>query len=159
VIAVDSSGASSADSQCNPNENLIQRFPALGTVFIRTSFIGFHCWPDAPDSESYLRHLHRHTFGVRVEHRAISDNVRGIEFHQLRKATDHVLANEVQSAMDKDHSLSCEEIAKVIAEGLYLQGYRPGVVEVDEDGECGGAIYPDYLKLHPIPKRSPSLDD
>lgn len=99
------------------------------SIWITTSFIGYHQWPDAPDSHSYLSNKHRHKFGVRVEVPINKD--RGIEFHWLQEY--------VISLLDiSPKGVSCETLATWLATKLMdhlLVDWT--IVSVDEDGENG----------------------
>lgn len=110
-------------------------------IWIRTGFIGFHQWLEAPEEVAYLRNLHRHVFGVKVTAK-VTHRDRDIEFHILKKATDAVLV-DLKAMLEKDGytSLSCEEMAVFIHEGLKHKGFDSvSVVEVDEDRECGARV-------------------
>ena len=110
--------------------------PTLSTsIFVTFDFVGFHCWPDAPEEVGYLRSRHRHLFKVRAEV-SVEHSNRAIEYHTLKRElqTD---AHEVEFG-----SLSCELIALRILQGTVER--HPGRpyyrIEVSEDGENGSII-------------------
>lgn len=108
-------------------------------VCIKTSFRGFHCWPNAPEPVSFLRQLHRHLFGVLVEVR-VNHADRDVEFFTLQHDVDLVIVKQVTRVMKTEHSLSCEMIAEMIQRYLAEQGYDVACVEVSEDGENSARI-------------------
>jgi 6-pyruvoyl-tetrahydropterin synthase len=104
------------------------------TVWITTSFIGYHQWPDAPARRFYLRELHRHKFNVRVAVEVI-DSDREVEFHDLKDSVNLVLSE----FPEKLGSQSCEHLALVIY-GRLPKNLNIVEVTVDEDGECGATL-------------------
>lgn len=106
------------------------------TVWCKSEFIGFHCWPDAPDDVSYLRYAHRHLFKVFTEV-YVQHGDRFVEFHTLKKHVTEVVSHFPQIL----GSTSCEAMALKIGEALSLMEYKVKQVTVSEDGECGGTIY------------------
>lgn len=110
-------------------------------VFVRTTFVGFHRWKDAPDKCAFLREWHRHVFhvelGVQIEDPSKLN--REIEFLELKNALDDFIHSQ-QWHEDRDRGLnrfedSCEMIADKIVrqfKGLYC--------EVSEDGENGARV-------------------
>ena len=102
-------------------------------VYVTTSFIGFHCWQDAPIETAYLRDLHRHKFNVYVSVH-VNHNDRDVEFHHL--------LGDVNSAIMKYRN-SCNNVlgsCEMIIEGIwgYLEGKgRYYEIRVDQDGENG----------------------
>ncbi len=112
-----------------------------GTViWVKSSFIGMHQWPDAPADVAYLKHLHRHVFNVRVRI-PVKHADREIEFHIFKRRLDFILAS-VEIKLSQNPSMSCEMIAMEINTLLNNDGYNPSAIQVDEDGECGAEIYP-----------------
>lgn len=104
------------------------------SIAVTTSFVGFHCWPDAPPHRAYLAQQHRHKFGVKVR-LSVTEHDREVEFHDL---LDHVKA---ALPSDDGTNMSCEHHAKRIGEILML--LYPGrtiEVTVDEDGECEATV-------------------
>lgn len=108
-------------------------------VFCNTRFIGFHRWPDAPDSVGYLRSLHRHEFHVKVSVIITHDN-RHVEFITLKQDVDNFL-----EVTDFPEASSCEMMCDRIAEHLDSLGYNVNEVEVSEDGENGAHSFYDRM--------------
>jgi hypothetical protein len=107
------------------------------TVFVTTSFVGFHHWPGAPDHLSHLRDRHRHVFGVRLTI-GVFHHDREVEFQELKWHLDFML----ESAQEWPLAASCEDMAERILTWLQARHpYRPYyAVEVNEDGENGATI-------------------
>lgn len=101
-------------------------------IIVTTTFVGFHCWPDAPDEVSYLRQLHRHVFTAKVEF-AVKHNGRQREFHIEKNRLEAALLG-----MPKNNDVtnwSCE----AWAESLLLI-LAADAVEVWEDMENGARV-------------------
>lgn len=115
------------------------------TVWIKTSFVGFHCWPDAPAEVSYLRSLHRHTFNVRVCV-SVDHSDRAVEFHLLKERVENC-CTKLRHELSELRHLSCEMLAESLTEQLLDKQLFVCSVQVDEDGECGAEIFPssDYV--------------
>lgn len=108
-------------------------------IWVTTKFTGFHCWPDAPEIVGFLRNLHRHIFGVRVEVEVDHAN-RNVEFFILKTYVDRVCGSLIQELI-KDPSKSCEMMAEFIGEKLQAVEFKVVSVSVDEDGENGGQVF------------------
>lgn len=110
------------------------------TIFVTTRFTGLHQWDQAPESVGYLRDLHRHLFGVRVEIEVLH-NDRELEYHTVQKALAQFIVYEL-SGDEWRTFWSCEDIAGRIlvwAQQTYRdRGYYK--VTVDEDGENGSTM-------------------
>lgn len=122
-----------------------QLFSSIG---VTTSFIGVHCWPDAPPHRAYLATPHRHKFGVRVEVE-VSEHDREIEFHDL---LDHVYdalppaSVRLMDARNAYLNMSCEHHADRIISDLAIHyPDRTISVSVDEDGECFATLTRKHL--------------
>ena len=105
-------------------------------VQAETSFIGYHCWPEAPKHRAYLANLHRHEFCVRVAIDVTHDD-REIEFHDLYdkvKGICGMLARE--TSPHKKARMSCEMMSDSIIRELCISyGFeRRFTVQVGEDG-------------------------
>jgi hypothetical protein len=101
------------------------------SVIVRTSFIGFHRWPDAPSRRAYLADLHRHDFHLTVE-LEVFHNEREVEFHDLQELVAVCRATRIPKTSD----LSCEAMAQILGECVADQ--YPGrhmTVTVSEDNE------------------------
>lgn len=107
------------------------------TVFCRTMWVGFHCWPDAPKEVFFLRSLHRHVFHVEMRVPVAHDD-RDVEFLLLKEALDTWLQGTLES---KDTlAWSCEHWARAIMDATWLGGHKPCYVSVSEDGENGAVL-------------------
>ena len=100
-------------------------------VFIRTTFVGFHRWKDAPEVVSFLRDWHRHIFHVKIGVEVLDSN-REVEFFIFKKQVDGFIA---RAYADKHFESSCE----MIAEDL-LTHFQAAYCEVSEDGENGAIV-------------------
>ena len=97
-------------------------------IGIRTQFVGFHRWKNAPDSVAFLRDWHRHIFNVKVEF-TVDHADRDREFFLTKdKVNEYISRYE-----GKKFEFSCEQIAQDIAVDL-----GANMAEVDEDGENYG---------------------
>lgn len=109
------------------------------SIFVTTSFEGFHCYPDAPEEVAFLRAIHRHLFHVRAE-LEVSHGNRELEFFLVKRALESYIYDR-QLGGNLNHK-SCEMIAKELLEFL-LASYglsRNMSVEVSEDGENGSIV-------------------
>lgn len=108
----------------------------LTLIWLRTEFVGFHHWENAPEEVGYLRNGHRHLFKIYVE-LYVHHPDRAVEFHTVKKKVDTYLSTH---AAKHGTPQSCEMIAVDIAVFLYREGYQVSEVDVSEDGECGGKV-------------------
>lgn len=110
-------------------------------IYVTTTFEALHNWEGAPDGRKYLRHPHRHTFGV-TAWADVSHPDRDIEFHDLKRKVDDVIGSILLGHYSRDESLpflgtmSCEHIGREILEAVP----ELCAVEVNEDGEFGAYI-------------------
>lgn len=104
-------------------------------VKIRTQFIGFHSWKDAPEKTAFLRDKHRHLFKVSVKMR-VFHNDREVEFFALQ---DRVI--RWSRRLKKDDVGSCEMVAEKLLKILSRE-YPGRLIEVtiSEDGESDGIV-------------------
>ena len=100
-------------------------------VFCRTSFEGFHCWPDAPDEVGFLRFRHRHTFHVEVKVGVVHGD-RDVEFILLKRDVDGFIKETLKGDTS---NWSCERWAAEI-----LERFDADEVTVSEDGENGATV-------------------
>lgn len=116
--------------------------------FVTFQVEGLHCWPEAPETVSYLRDPHRHTFHFRVEFPQPTD--RGIEFFMFADECKGHAANIAESFINDpgvfDYGdLSCERIADIMCHRLLrTRDDLPWVkVTVSEDGQHGSIVMVD----------------
>jgi len=102
------------------------------TVYCRTSFEGFHEWPDAPEEVFFLRNNHRHIFHVTVEV-PVSHSDRDVEFILLKRRVDAFIKEQNTHLVSE--TWSCEQWALALL--VKFDAFR---VEVSEDGENGAIV-------------------
>lgn len=101
------------------------------TVWITTSFIGWHRWKNAPlISQQYLKEYHRHVFHVKLG--VLVEASRQVEFIELK---DYINEYIKQAWSNQYFDDSCE----VIAHRLFGM-FDAEFVEVSEDGENGARV-------------------
>ncbi len=103
-------------------------------VVVRTSFEGFHRWPDAPDEVAFLRDLHRHVFHVRAVKR-VGHVDRDVEFILLKREIDGCIQCTIPARAEGVSTWSCERWAVELLERFDLEE-----CEVSEDGENGAVV-------------------
>jgi len=101
-------------------------------IGIKTRFVAFHRFRDAPDAVAYLRDYHRHTFNVEVMMEVNKSN-RELEFFIVKNKIDNYINVFFKG---KKLELSCESIA----DKLYyiLRALYPGrdiLIKIQEDNE------------------------
>lgn len=112
------------------------------TVFCRTNFEGIHRWANAPDEVGFLRHAHRHMFGVQVEMEVGHDD-REVEFIMLKRKVNAIIGVCKDGCRNEDGvwlmgGTSCEMLADFLHRELVNAfGERYMKITVDEDGENG----------------------
>jgi hypothetical protein len=106
-------------------------------IIVKLQIEGIHRWKDCPIEEvSYLRNLHRHTFGIACK-KTVTHSDRDTEFIQFK----HQIKNYLQKYYDSNYDLynfdgmSCEMIATEL-----LQKFNLTECSVDEDGEFFGVV-------------------
>jgi 6-pyruvoyl-tetrahydropterin synthase len=109
------------------------------TIWVTSSFVAYHRWPDAPPQVGYLRNLHRHTFNVKLEVRVSHDD-RQVEFHILKRELKSLCAGLDETPFKDRESWSCEQYCDYFLGYFNSQGYIVHSVAVDEDGECGAIV-------------------
>ncbi len=103
---------------------------------IRSNFVAFHHWKEAPFEVAFLRHPHRHVFNVTLRMSVPSANVTSVdryfEFFIVKKALDAFL----DQWRDQTLVFSCEMFAFRICNWA-LERYKLDEcsVTVQEDGE------------------------
>ena len=107
-------------------------------VYVTDRFEGFHYWPAAPESVSFLRQIHRHMFGVKLTV-GVSHSDRDVEFFLLKKDLAAGIVS-LQRQLSAQPSMSCEMMAQFIYEYIQRLGYKVSEVEVNEDGENGSIL-------------------
>jgi len=116
-------------------------------VTFRTVTVGFkyellHCWPDAPESESWLRHPHLHEFRM-VAEIEVEHNDREIEFFALRAEMEWERVRLFGTRGNETKpNLSCEMMAESMVD--FLRKNYPGrniEVSVWEDDLLSATVY------------------
>lgn len=109
------------------------------SVRARTTFTGYHQWPDAGGEREYLAARHRHEFTVTAE-LGVTHADREVEFHDLADylaglpGRHYTVRARTGALLVELGPASCEMVAETIASGL--EGRWPGQllwVEVSED--------------------------
>jgi hypothetical protein len=104
-------------------------------IFVKTQFVGYHSWKDAPDEVGFLRNEHRQDFHVKAII-PVSHEDRQLEFFMVKNRMDSFIAHNL-SGLD----MSCETFASTIGLWLVNLYHLPSViVEVDEDGTNGASV-------------------
>ena len=108
------------------------------SIRIRTSFEGFHCYPNAGAIDPRIKFLedrHRHIFHVTVK-MSVTHSDREIEFFLAKWAL-----NEYIQSGDQNHK-SCEMIAtSILVDHLIPKyGQRHYEITVSEDNESDGIV-------------------
>jgi hypothetical protein len=101
-------------------------------VYASGSWIGFHCWPAAPEKVSYLADRHRHKFCWKVWW-SVSHGDREIEFCSMQEEIARFI--DATAALPEMATWSCEHWAVVL-----LNKFHACRVEVSEDGENGAVV-------------------
>jgi hypothetical protein len=107
-------------------------------TIVRSTFIAFHAWPNAPQEVGFLRNVHRHEFHVELAVRQKHTD-RAVEYITLRRWLDC----ELNAWRDKDlGARSCEMIAEQLIGYAQHEGYDVEYCRVFEDGENGAEVQP-----------------
>lgn len=107
-------------------------------LYIKTRFIGFHNWPNAPKPVEYLRALHRHEFRVTVVVE-VAGSDREVEFHLLRIDVD-AAAKKLVKELGFTPSMSCEQMAEYLHQKLRHKYPLIKSLSVSEEEECGAIL-------------------
>lgn len=113
-----------------------------GSISVRTSFEGYHQWPEAPGEVQFLRTLHRHVFHVKATLPTGVDDNRQLEFFLVQRRINDMIATKLKPTLEANPCMSCETMASLLAHAI-LDHYErlPWVeVTVDEDGENGSTV-------------------
>lgn len=107
-------------------------------ITVRTDFIGYHRYPDAPDEVAFLRNLHRHKFNVEVKIE-VERHDRELEFFMVQRQLIAMI-NDIMEYVDNE--CSCETMADRLLS--YTQDIYPDhfihSVSVFEDNENGATV-------------------
>lgn len=107
-------------------------------IGVKITVPGFHFWKDAPDEVAFLRHNHRHLFGIEIVFK-VDHNDRNLEFFLMQRSLREYLESNFGKSEDGYlfGGMSCESIAQSLVDDLGLLWAK-----VDEDGENWGKAYP-----------------
>lgn len=97
-------------------------------IIIRTQFVGFHRYLNAPEEVKFLREFHRHIFYVEAVFDVEFAN-RELEFFIEKKKIN----NALKRYRDKYFEESCEQVAEWLCSKI-----GASEVSVFEDDENGG---------------------
>lgn len=108
-------------------------------ILIKTSFEGYHNWPDAPQEVEFLRFPHRHLFHVEAKIPVFHDD-RYLEFFMVKRVIDNFIKEKYPTRVLKQKS--CEMLAREVIEALTKEyGIKRDMsVSVFEDNENGSVI-------------------
>lgn len=100
-------------------------------IYVTTQREGVHCYPNAPNEVSFLRHPHRHLFYIKVWIEVFHDD-REIEFFIFKSFIQRIVRD-----MSIDQH-SCEQIATSIYKEI-VKTYKNRQIKIDvsEDNENG----------------------
>ena len=117
---------------------MTQNSPTRTSVWVTTSFVGFHYWEQAPEEVAFLRNVHRHVFHVKATV-DVSHSDRDVEFFILKRN----LNIYCQKFEGTTFTYSCEQLAAFLGDWLQADNFVVRSVEVSEDGENGARV--DYV--------------
>ena len=100
------------------------------TIETLNEFVGYHCWPDAPQEVAFLRSPHRHVFIVRCEFPVEAS--RALEFFMQERKVRSFFEFKYyhDEAGYRFEARSCEEIAREVLEAFP----EASACSVSEDG-------------------------
>lgn len=110
----------------------------LKFITVKTDFVGFHKYDDAPEEVAFLKNLHRHRFYVEASIE-VKHNDRELEFFMVLDQLQYKIIPFMEMS---DNISSCEDKAEYIANGL-LDTYgedRSYHIYVSEDDENGAGV-------------------
>lgn len=117
-------------------------YPFRRYITVRTQFIGFHAYEEAPEQVAFLKANHRHLFKVEAKI-SVNHDDRELEFFMVQD----MLLKQIMPFIQLGNLGSCEMIAERIATGL-INAYgvdRDYSITVSEDGESDGTVVFDRL--------------
>jgi hypothetical protein len=93
----------------------------LRTIFITTSFIGYHSYKLAPDEVAFLKNEHRHKFNIKIT-ASVSHNDRDIEYFCFKRRVDNAVTilfhhNQYGELLIQ----SCEDMAEKLIKHLQFE--------------------------------------
>jgi hypothetical protein len=106
----------------------------LRTIFITTSFIGYHSYKNAPNEVAFLKNEHRHKFNVKVTAKVLH-NDRDIEYFCFKRRVDKIINTFFSNNQYNELEVqSCEDMAEKLIKYLEFE-YKNQIisVEVNED--------------------------
>lgn len=108
------------------------------SIVVRSQFVAFHRWKDAPDVVAFLRDYHRHVFKVEV-HLAVTHADRQLEFFIVQRDLNDILLHNFEGTR---FEASCECVARSIMEKMEAYKAYTSIfkVVVSEDGENDGVV-------------------
>lgn len=115
-------------------------------IVVKFSFEGFHCWPQAPESCSFLRNLHRHMFHVRAD-KKVTHHDREIEIIELKNE----MITYCEERWHDAESASCEMIAADL-----MRKFKLSYCQVLEDDENGASAMDLEDELKSVPESAKS---
>jgi hypothetical protein len=120
-------------------------------IQVKTNFVGWHHWPDAPKEVKFLSYRHRHIFNVTV-FIPVSHDDRDLEFFLVKAEIDSYLNTEFHTNVQGIKELgtnSCEMICKKIGNhitGVYHPKFFRVTVQEDEENSASTVFVKKDLK-------------
>jgi hypothetical protein len=100
-------------------------------IVVKTQFVAFHRYKDAPEVVRFLREWHRHVFHVELY--LDVDVSRQLEFFMVKETLNEFLKANYE---DRFFEFSCEEIA----EDILFYFHQAREARVYEDNENGAVV-------------------
>ena len=111
----------------------------VACIIVTTRREYFHAWPNAPEEVAFLRHPHRHVFHVKLT-LPVAHSDREKEFFIVQRWMKQTLDAKVGKEGQSLGSMSCEDIATLVAEEAHKVWETIVECEVWEDGENGARV-------------------
>ena len=124
----------------DPKYFLFEGCAPLGVPSITVRFRepGFHFWKGAPPEVAFLRHEHRHMFGVALTLKNLTHHDRQQEFFLVQSWAQAEFRNLLIEA--RRHGRSCEWLARALAVRTRINYGTAVTVEIDEDNENSASV-------------------
>ena len=109
-------------------------------IKVKSQFVGFHRYVNAPDEVAFLRNPHRHIFHVTARIEVFHDD-RELEFFLVKKEIGKFI--DGYTFANKQNLGSCEMMAQSFVRQIRsLYGLNREIcVEVSEDGENSAEVW------------------
>jgi hypothetical protein len=113
-------------------------------ILVTAQAEGLHHWPDAPDSEQYLRQPHRHLFTVTVRMQ-VRHSDREVEINAFARWLNSQVLPSLAAAREGPADFgtqSCEQLAERVTGEIRARHGDDRWIECEvlEDGILGGGV-------------------